>query len=840
MKRFLFIFLTFSFILINVNSQTIKSPDEFLGYELGTQFTFHSRAVDYFRYVAEKSPLADYREYGITNEGRTLGVCIVSSEDNLAHLEEYRKNNLIKAGVLDGEFTGKQIPIIWLGYNVHGNESAGMETAMKTLYTLVTGAYPGVEEWLKSCIIIIDPCQNPDGRDLYTNRFRSTMNLIANPGKNAWEHNQGWPNSRTNHYMFDLNRDWAWQTQAESSQRISLFHQFMPHVFADFHEMGPESSFFFAPGANPWHDVITPWQREFHRLIGNQNASLFDSKDRLYFTKDIYDLFCPSFGDTWPLFNGAIGCTYEQGGGGVAGLALKRESGDTLTLRKRIDGHFTASMATLKVAYENREKLITEFNRYFKDNAEKPSFQYKSIIVKGSNDQSNLNDLLELLKKSQIQYSYAGSIGKKFKGFDYLSDSNGEVTIEKGDLLVSAYQPESRLVQVMFEPKSMLSDTLTYDLTAWALPYVYNLKMYAVTDRIRPLDEKTETAAVSNEVRSDRPYGYVVNFSGFREIKFAASLQRKNIKIRYSLKPFTINGTNFNRGSFIITRGDNRNPDDRFDRIVTGEANRLQVKLTAVTTGLVDSGKDFGSEYSPLIKKNSVAVLCGNKSSSSSAGELWYFFEKELEYPVTLINTSSTEKFDLDGYDVLILSSGNYSALKDTIFNYVKNGGRVVALEDAISIFATDKTTSLYKAVEARNAELKATEKKENSSDTVYLKKFEDMNRYPLSENSSASIYKVKTDVTNPYAFGLGENWFIAKSGKGYPFLQAGNNIGYILDKDPVSGFAGYKFKKQIKNTMVIGSEKIGAGEVIYITDDPYYRAFWKSGRVLLANIIFR
>ncbi len=257
MKRFLCLSYIFFLVLINVFSQSVLSPDEFLGYEQGTQFTFHYKAVEYFRYVAGKSPLADYREYGTTYEGRSLGVCFVSSEENLANLEVYRKNNLIKAGLLEGNFAGKQVPFIWLGYNVHGNESAGMETAMKTLYTLVSGSYKGVSDWLSTCIIVIDPCQNPDGRDLFTNRFRNSQNLSPNPDGNSWEHYQGWPSARTNHYMFDLNRDWAWQTQTETVQRIAFYNSYMPQVYADFHEMGAESTFFFAPGADPWHEVIT-------------------------------------------------------------------------------------------------------------------------------------------------------------------------------------------------------------------------------------------------------------------------------------------------------------------------------------------------------------------------------------------------------------------------------------------------------------------------------------------------------------------------------------------------------------------------------------------------------
>lgn len=826
--------------LLNSNSQTIKSPDEFLGYELGTQFTFHQRAVDYFRYVAESSPLAEYRKYGTTYEGRDLGVCIVSSGDNLSSLEEYRKNNLIKTGLSEGNFTGKQIPIIWLAYNVHGNESAGMETAMKTLYTLVNGSYPGVSYWLRTCIIVIDPCQNPDGRDMYTNRFRNAQNLIPNLDGRSAEHYQGWPTARTNHYMFDLNRDWTWQTQAETAQRLAFYNQFMPQVHADFHEMGAESTFFFPPGAIPWHEVITPWQHEFHNLIGKGNAALFDEKSKLYFTKENYDLFCPSFGDTWPLFNGAIGFTYEQGGSGYSGLAYKQESGDTLTLKKRIDGHFTASMATLKVSYENREKLISEFNKFFSDNSSKPDFKYKSVIIKGSNKKSDLEDLFQLLGKNQIKYSYAGGAGKKYKGFDYSANGDGEVTIEKGDILISAYQPQSRFVQVLFEPDSKASDSLSYDLTAWALPYAYNLKAYALTEQVRPLDGKVESEKTENISAADKPYAYAVDYSGFKVLQFISELHLKNIRSRYSIKPFTIGGNIFERGSFIISRGDNISMEIKFDKIVTDLANKLQVKLTPVASGLVDKGKDLGSAYSPLKIKPTVALLCGEGTSSSAVGELWYFFERELGYPVSLLNTANAENTDLSDYDVLLLTSGSYSKLKDTIVDYAKRGGRVVAFENAISVFASVKSTSLFKAVETRTAEQKAAEKKEKSDDITLIKKFSDERRHQLSEKSAGSIYKVMVDTTNPFGFGLGREWFLMKRTQPYPFLTTGDNIGYILENKPVSGFAGYKFQKLIKNTMVIGSERIGKGEVIYITDDPYYRAFWKSGRPLLWNTVFR
>jgi hypothetical protein len=842
MKKTLLVALASIFIISTLRSQSVKSPDDFLGYELGTQFTYQYKAVEYFRYISEVSPLAAYREYGTTSEGRTLGVCFVSSEENLANLEEYRKNNLIKTGLSQGVFSGKQIPFVWLAYNVHGNEAVGMEAAMKTLYTLVSGDYPNVSEYLKGCIIVIDPCQNPDGHDLYTNRYRSSMNSILTPDTGSWEHNQGWPGARSNHYLFDLNRDWTWQTQIETRQRLDIYNQIMPQVHADFHEMGAESSFFFAPGAEPWNNIITPWQHTFHTLMGNGNAELFNSKFRMYFTKESFDLFYPGFGDTWPLFNGAIGFTFEQGGGGPSGIAYKLESGDTLTLKKRIEGHFTASMATIKVSYENKEKLVQEFNKYFEESAKNPSFQYKSVIIKGSNEKSNVNSLLNLLDRNQIKYSYAGAAGKKYKGFDYAANKDGEVTVEKGDILISAFQPQSHFVQALFEPDTKSSDSVTYDLTAWALPYVYNLKSFAVADRIPSDTTKVILKKIVNEISTVKPYAYVANFTGFDEQKLMAALYQKKIKVRYSLKPFTLNGSSFNRGSLIIARGDNSNYELDFDRKVIDAANECQVKLIPTITGLVETGKDFGSDYTPLVKQRSVAMLCGEGTNSGAVGEIWYFFEKELKYPVSMVNISNRDKVDLKKYDILIITSGQYGKLADTIVDFVKRGGRVIAMENAISIFSNVKSTSLAKAIETRATELKATEKKIKSDDTTLLKRFEyetEM-RYALNDRSAGSIFKVKLDETNPYAFGLGKEWFLMKRSAGYPFLTTGHNIGYILEKEPVSGFAGSKFRSKIKNTLVIGSEKIGSGEVIYISDDPYFRAFWKSGRVLIGNLVLR
>ncbi|MDX2415106.1 MAG: hypothetical protein QNK33_07935, partial [Bacteroidales bacterium] len=552
----------------------------------------------------------------------------------------------------------------------------------------VTEGPEGSKDWLESCVIAIDPCQNPDGRDLYTNRYRRRQPVNVNPNPADWSHSQVWPSARLNHNLFDLNRDWAWQTQKETKERLAFYNKYMPQVHADFHEMGSNSTYFFAPGADPWHKAITPWQHEFHKLTGEANAKLFNEKARLYFTKESFDLFCPSFGDTWPLFNGAMGFTYEQGGGGGAGLAVKRTIGDTLTLEKRIEGHYLSTLATIKVSYDAREKLIKEFVSFFKSGVSKPDFVYKSIIIKGSNNRADIKSLCALLDVNQVKYSYPDAIGKSFGGFDYLANKEAKTSIEKGDILISAYQPQSHMVEVLFEPDSKFTDSLSYDLTGWALPYLYNLKAYAIKDKIKSTDKKVEFKFTKTIVASNTPYAYLVNWKGFEDIKFMADLSKKKVNIRYASKDFTMEGIKYNRGSLIIAKGDNKHLKDSFDKIVADASNNTEVSIKPVSGGLSDKGIDLGSNYAQLKKAPGIALVGGAGSSTGSFGELWYFFEHELQYPVTILDSERLSGLDLSDFDVIFLPSGSYTKAKAKLLEYAKAGGKIIAFERSISMFA--------------------------------------------------------------------------------------------------------------------------------------------------------
>ena len=279
-------------------SQNIQSPQEFLGYELGKRFTRHHKVVEYFTYVSNQLDNVLLEKYGETNEYRPLYVSYISSSKNIKKIEQIRLNNLGQTGIKNKSYN--DVAIVWLSYNVHGNEASSTEASMQTLYELVTKK----KDYLENTLVIIDPCINPDGRDRYVNWFNQVKSTPYNVDQNAKEHREPWPGGRPNHYLFDLNRDWAWATQVETSQRLKIYNKWMPHIHVDFHEQFINSPYYFAPAAEPFHEIITDWQRDFQTQIGKNHAKYFDQKGWLYFTKESFDLLYPSYGDTYPTYMG--------------------------------------------------------------------------------------------------------------------------------------------------------------------------------------------------------------------------------------------------------------------------------------------------------------------------------------------------------------------------------------------------------------------------------------------------------------------------------------------------------------------------------------------------------
>ncbi|MRI00370.1 zinc carboxypeptidase [Kriegella sp. EG-1] len=799
------------------HAQDLKSPSEFLGYKLGSQFTRHHRVVDYYQYLAKQSPnQMQLVEYGQTIEGRPLLLAYFSSKENMENLENLRTEHLTST-------TGKgnsEIAIVWLSYNVHGNESVSTEAAMQTIYDLLTKN----SIFLENTVIIMDPCINPDGRDRYVNWYNENKNSLLTIDPNSKEHHEGWLNGRANHYMFDLNRDWAWLTQKESQLRLKMYNKWLPHVHVDFHEQGVDSPYYFAPAAEPYHEVITNFQREFQVTIGKNNAKYFDKNGWFYFTKEVFDLLYPSYGDTYTMYNGSIGMTYEQGGSGRAGLAIKTSIGDTLTLNDRLAHHYTTGISTVEISSKNADKLNSEFKKFYS----KRNFKYKSYVMSG--DVDKLNALTKLLDQHEINYGQT-NIGT-VKGYNYETGKVGNLRITENNLVVSTEQPKGTLVKVLFEPNAKLTDSLTYDITAWSLPYAYGLDAVATTTNIFTSPYTHKNNIETNNL-DENAYAYLTDWNNMNDARFLAALHQANIRVRVAHKPYISDGKRHQRGSLVITRADNKNNKNFINQLKKIASNH-NVYLTATKTGFVDDGKDFGSRYVEMLDNVKVAVLSGGPAETLRFGEIWHFFEQQLNYPITVLDATYFKRVNLSDYDVLILPDGlgykniftesKYAELRV----WIENGGNLIAMGGSIKIF-----------VDKEDFDIRPKEILKDSS--TNLSAFGSTQRERISNEISGAIFKTKVDNTHPLAYGYTQSYFTLKTGNSaYEYLDEGT-VAYLDNNQniPVAGFAGHEAKNKIDKSIIFGVESHGKGKVIYMIDNPLFRGFWENGKLFFANALF-
>jgi len=842
MKRSLLQFLlSFSLIQISFGQDRLQSPSEFLGYDLGKHFTRHHKIVEYYYHVADVMPNVKIHQYGMTNERRPLIIATISSQENIDNWEQIKTDNLKRTGMLPGTPSGNKIAIVWLSYNVHGNESSSSEATMQTLYELANPNDSEKQEWLKNTVVIMDPCINPDGRDRYANFNNQYANKIPNPNLDSKEHREPWPGGRANHYLFDLNRDWAWLTQVESRNRIKLYQEIMPHVHVDFHEQGLNNPYYYAPAAEPYHEVITNWQREFQTMIGKNHAKYFDKEGWLYFTREIFDLLYPSYGDTYPTYNGAIGMTYEKGGGGRAGLAGLMENQDTVKLIDRIMHHHTTGLSTVEITSRTADRVVDEFTSYFNNSQNQPAGRYKSYVVKGNNHPDKIARLKKWMDQHSITYS-GGKSSKSHKGYAYRSGREETFNVNSTDIVVSMYQPKSNFIKAMFEPNTRLSDSVTYDITAWGIPYVYDLIAYASTDRI-PTGTLASSPDFSSYTLNGKPYAYLSKYESLRDLKFLSKILREGVKVRSAEKTFTLDGNSYRSGTLVVLRWDNENLGD-FDEIIKKVSDEMKQPIVPAYTGFVDKGKDFGSRFVNFLQTPEVAVLAGNQVSSLSFGEIWHFFEQQLDYPLTVLDTDRFSNYDLSKYDVLIVPNGSYrlfteDRLKD-INHWVKDGGRLILIGNALNSFVDIEGFGLKNYASDEEKE-KAEEEEKKLKEESVLNRYEDRQREQIPNSISGAIYNVTLDNSHPLAFGYrGEYFSLKRSSSRYAYLEEGWNVGVIKNaSDRVSGFVGSNVKNTMAKTLVFGIENIGSGEVIYMVDNPLFRAFWYNGKLMVGNAIF-
>lgn len=794
--------LLFLLLLSIPSFAQVLSPSDFLGYPISSRFTPHHKVIDYAKHVAGKFPQnIQIESYGTTSEMRPLMILKISSSTTIANLADKQAEHLASMS--------KDVPnapmVVWLSYNVHGNEASGCEAFMEFLYHVVSNPTTYFRDDL---ILLLDPCINPDGRDRYVNWYNQMLGRNPNADQNAREHREPWPGGRTNHYGYDLNRDWLWQTQKETVQRMKVYHAWMPHVHADFHEMGPESSYYFPPAAKPFHEVITPWQREFQQVLGAFIRLPFDANGWGYFTKEDYDLLYPSYGDTYPIYNGAVGMTLEQGGSGRAGLLYIKQNGDSLTLLDRYSHHVATSKSIVAASLDKADRLKREYSQFFSAAVEKGAGKYKSFVLKNT-DSPKLKELLSFLDKIGLEHGILKN-DLKSKAFYYRDKTEKEVSLNQGDVVISTYQPRGTLVRVLFEPDTFVEDSSTYDITAWALPYVYNLEAWALEKNV----EQTSADISESILQLDaNAYAYLLHWEHVKDAHFLSKVLKQGIVPDVHEATFEINGKKFNPGTLIFK------PSSAQKEAFLTLAKNLNVNLTAVQSGMVSSGADLGSGNVRSLKVPKVALVSGEGSSVGSVADVWHFFDETLDYPVSLLHTSYLDRVDLWNYTTIIFADGSYDYKdKDAIMRWVGDGGNLVLLEGASSL-----SSSSFK-------------EKKNDSKT-------ERGKYAGRSHGNdvtGAILRVSLDNTHPLAYGYGESCnLLFNEVPPYDKMEKGWQVGTLKENTILAGLVGSKAKENLPGALVVGSERKGKGHITYFAVNPLFRGFWADGKLLMANAVF-
>lgn len=803
----------------------IPSPADVLGYPLGERFTDHANLLRYLDALAAAVPNVKIRRYGETNEGRSLIQVVIARPDYMARLDELLARNRELARLTTTDARARAIAastpvVVYFSYGVHGNESSSSEAALWTAWSLASNA-EGARGVLDSVIVVIDPAVNPDGRDRYVNWYRQARGLVVNPNPESREHAEPWPGGRTNHYLFDLNRDWAWATQTETRARLATWDYWTPEVHVDFHEMSPNSSYFFFPAAAPINPMYPPHILRWGKYFGDANAAAFDARGWAYFTGENYDLFYPGYGDSWPSLLGAIGMTYEQAGGGSAGQAYKRADGQVLTLHDRAEHHWTSGLATLRAAAHRKSELQLDFARFHRSVGEGVS---DVLLVPGA-DQSRTDALVNLLLRQGIEVERAArsfrASAQPHTGFAQRDQ------FPAGTYRVRARQPRGRLALTLLQPETVLDATFSYDLSAWSLPYAYGVEAHHVE---RP--PESDWQSVRDSVRVAAPivaengtstYGYLVLPSAAAWPPVTRYLAQGGRAIVLD-ESFTLDGRGWPAGTIFLPRAGVENIAAKLS------SSGLSAYARPVSTGRALAGHDLGTSESYPLELPRLALLSGEGVSSGSYGAHWFFLENTAGLQFDHLPVDRVEGTRLDRYQVIVapdMSRPN-ERVTNALKAWVQAGGTLVSVGSGA------------RNVGATIAEIKLRERSDSVKGDARLERAlrgreaRELERW--EEQIPGTILTIKLDPAHPLAFGAAAagdstRLFVLHSG-GAVFEpdESFETIGYFPDKlQKVSGVISEQNLQKLSRGAWLAMKRVGRGRVVLFADDPLFRHFWYS-----------
>ncbi|TKD62415.1 M14 metallopeptidase family protein [Flavobacterium sp. ASW18X] len=795
----------------------IPSPEAFLGYGIGEHHTRHDLIVAYLEKLATVSNRAKITYYGKTHEGRKLVILQVSSPENLENLSSLKEKHLAFTKPEENPTYTADLPVfINLAYNVHGNEPSSSEAALLAAYTFVASEHAEIKNYLQNAVLFIDPTINPDGRDRHTqyaNAYQGNP-LVADP-QDA-EHNEYWPRGRTNHYWFDLNRDWLLAIHPESRGKLKWYHEWYPNVVTDFHEMGSQSTYFFEPMKdNGSLNPIMPKENyeDLNNLFGDYYAKALDSIGSFYFTKEVFDGTYPGYGSSYPDLQGGLGLLFEQASS--RGHKQTTAFGE-ITFPFTIRNQYTSSITTVKAAVENRELLYNYQKKFFKSaltNASKNKL--KAYTFNAENDKNRVKAFVDKLLLHQIDVY-----------------KNGDAFV------VPTKQPQYRMVQTMFETYSKYRDSVYYDASAWSLANFYNVKYKGTsTTNLGSKITTTENLVTVTPVPSTN-YAYLIDYDDYNAVAVLNYLQQNGLVISSSFKPFTA-ATNkgeiaFNYGTLVVPVSLQKKTASEVHELLIKAQEKYQVPMYSVSTGYNTKGIDLGSGYITPIKKPKLAMLIGEGINSYEAGEVWHLLDTRVHMPITKIPMRNLSRASLAKYTTLVMVSGQYNfskAEEEKLKNWLAAGNTLV----------TVGTASKF-VIEKEWVKESLTESKKDSTATK-RQPYVDAREFLGKERVGGAIFKVDLDVTHPLAFGYRDTQIpVYKNNTVWlqPSKNAFATVAKYSSNPHIDGFITKKNTQEyLKPSASLLVSKHKAGKVILFADNPNFRGAWYGTNRLFLNALF-
>jgi hypothetical protein len=810
----------------------IPTPEAFLGYKVGDFHTRIDRMAAYMERLAEVSDKANFEIIGYTNERRPQVVLTVTTPENYNNLESIRQEHLkISQGQPNKAQIEGQPVILLLGYNVHGNEPSSTEAAMLAAYYLVASTSNETAGFLKNAVTFIDPAFNPDGRDRHSHwaNMHKAKQLVADPSDR--EHNEAWPGGRTNHYWFDLNRDWLPLAQVESRNRVSFYRKWLPNVVTDYHEMGTSGTYFFEP-TKPFgsENPIVPRSNYdgLNNLFAKYYVKALDEIGSLYYTKEVFDNSYPGYGSTYPDIHGGLGMVFEQAS---SRGHLQQSSTEKVTFAFTIRNHLRTSIATVRASVENRLMMLEHQGTFFAEAKKRgAAAATQSYVFGDAHDWNRTRAFAELLLRHGIE-TYHLSEDMQQEGKTY----------KKGKaFMVPSDQVQYLMVKTFFEPVTEFYDSVFYDASSWTVALTFGMPYAGMSKKVAKgaALSMQDLAMMSRSIPSAK-YAYLIEWSDYLAPKALYHLLKADVNVSAAFQPFKA-GTagsqmDFGYGSLMIPVADQSLDPAALNKVINEAANTANIDIHTVTSGFSLSGPDLGSNNFQPVELPKIAMLIGEGTSGYEAGEIWHLLDTRYDMPLTKVDAADFGRLPLEEYNTLILVSTFGSALDERQVNRIKdwaNGGGTLILQRSAVDWAIRNKLINEKQVEAPKPEKEVTERYD----------FETARNRSGSRRVGGVVFSADMDISHPLAFGYRDrhiNVYRNHNVMIQPSQRATNTVVQYKEASQVDGYVHPETLKMIQGSASTLVSPMGRGKAICYIDNPNFRGFWYGTNRLFMNGLF-